>query len=45
VVDALNMRVHEIHYTTIIMYKSDLNDRILQDAKSDQHYLETKEKL
>jgi hypothetical protein len=29
VVDALNMRVHNMHATTIIMYKFDLKDRIL----------------
>jgi hypothetical protein len=28
VVDALNIRVHELHATTIIKYQSDLKDRI-----------------
>jgi hypothetical protein len=34
-----------MHATTISMCKFDLKDRILEAAKSDQHYLETKEKL
>jgi hypothetical protein len=42
VVDALKKRVHEMHATTISMYKSDLKDRILEAAKSDQHYMEQK---
>jgi hypothetical protein len=45
VVDALNRRVHEMHATTISMYKSDLKDIILEAAKSDQQYMEIKEKL
>jgi protein associated with RNAse G/E len=45
VVDALNGRVHEMHVTTINMYKSDLKDRIKEVAKSNQQYMETKEKL
>jgi hypothetical protein len=45
VVDALNRRVHEMHATTISMYQSDLKDRILEAAKSDQKYMELKEKL
>jgi hypothetical protein len=45
VVDALSKRVHEMHATTISMYKSDLKDRILEVAKLDQHYLQTKETL
>jgi hypothetical protein len=43
--DALNRRVHDMYVTTIIMYKYDLKDRILEAAKSDQHYMETKEIL
>jgi hypothetical protein len=35
-------RVHEMHATTISMYKSDLKDKILEAAKSDQHYVEIK---
>jgi hypothetical protein len=45
VVDALNRRVHELHATTIIMYKSDLKDRILEVAKSDLKYIEITTKL
>jgi hypothetical protein len=45
VVDALSRRVHEMHATTISMYKYDLKDIILEAAKSDQHYMEIKEKL
>jgi hypothetical protein len=45
VVDALNRRVHEMHATTISMYQSDLKDIILEAAKSDQKYMEVKEKL
>jgi hypothetical protein len=45
VVDALNRRVHEMHATTISMYQSDLKDKILEAAKSDQKYMELKEKL
>jgi hypothetical protein len=44
-VDALNRRVDEVHATTISMYKSNLKDKIVEAAKSDQHYMETKEKL
>ena len=32
-VDALNRRVHEMHATTISMYKSYLKDRILEATK------------
>jgi hypothetical protein len=42
VVDALNRRVHEIHATVIIMYKSYLCDIILEVAKSAQCYLDIK---
>jgi hypothetical protein len=45
VVDALSRRVHEMHATTISMYMSDLKDRILEAANSDQHYLQVKEAL
>jgi hypothetical protein len=45
VVDALNRRVHEMHATTISMYMSDLKDKILEAANSDQHYLQIKEAL
>jgi hypothetical protein len=42
---ALDRRVHEMHAKNIIMYKYDLNDIILEAAKSDQHYMQTIEKL
>jgi hypothetical protein len=45
VVDELSRRVHAMHVTTISMYKYELKDRILEATKSDQHYVETKEKL
>jgi hypothetical protein len=45
VVDAVNRRVHEMHVKTISMYKSDLKEKNLEDAKSNQHYLQTKETL
>jgi hypothetical protein len=32
-VDALNKRVHEMHVTTISMYKFDLRDQILDISK------------
>jgi hypothetical protein len=45
VVDALNIRVHELHDTTISMYQSDLKDRITEAAKSDLQYKELVAKL
>jgi hypothetical protein len=45
VIDALSGRVHEMHTTSISMYKSYLKDKILEASKLDQHYMETKEKL
>jgi hypothetical protein len=45
VADALNRRVHEMHATTISMYRSDLKDKILEAAKSDLRYMEIKTKL
>jgi hypothetical protein len=45
VVDSLKRRVHEMHATTIIMYKSYLKEIILKAAKSDQQYMEIKENL
>jgi hypothetical protein len=39
VVVALSRRVHELHATTITMYQSYLNDRILEAAKSDLQYM------
>jgi hypothetical protein len=34
-----------MHATTINMYISNLKDRILENANSDQHYLQAKETL
>jgi hypothetical protein len=45
VVDALNKRVHELHSTTINMYKSDLKHKILEAANLDLQYKELVEKL
>jgi hypothetical protein len=45
VVDALSRRVHEMHATTISMYKSYLSEIILEVSKSDQRYVDIKENL
>jgi hypothetical protein len=45
VVDTLSKRVHKIHVISINMYKSDLNDKILEVAKSDPYYVDIKERL
>jgi hypothetical protein len=45
VVDALNMRAHELHIATISMYMIDLKDKIIATTNSDQEYLKIKEKL
>ena len=45
VVDALNRRVHEMHATTISMYKLDLCDKILEVSKSDLCYMDIKVNL
>jgi hypothetical protein len=45
VVDTLNRRVHEMHATTISMYKSDLSDITLEVAKLDQRYVDIKVNL
>ena len=45
VYDALRRRVHEMHATTIIIYKSHLKYIVLEAEKSDQHYVEIREKL
>jgi hypothetical protein len=41
----LSKRVHEMHATTISMYKSDLKDKLLESAKSYQCYMEITENL
>jgi hypothetical protein len=40
VVDALSRRVHELHATTISMYRTDLRGRIVEIAKDDLQYME-----
>jgi hypothetical protein len=45
VVDALNIRVHKMHATTISMYRTDLKERILEVVTIDQHYVQVKESL
>jgi hypothetical protein len=45
VVDALSIRVHELHARAISMYQSDLKDKILEVAKSDLQYMEIITKL
>jgi hypothetical protein len=45
VVEALNMRVHEIHDTTIIMYQNDLKGIIFKAAKAYLRYMEIVTKL
>ena len=44
-VDALNRRVHELHATTISMYRTDIKARILEVANVDLQYIELEEKL
>jgi hypothetical protein len=43
--DALNRSVHELHATTISMYRSDLKDIFVEAAKSDFQYMELITKL
>jgi hypothetical protein len=45
VVDELSMRVHELHATTIIMYRIDIKSRILEAANTDLHYKDLVAKL
>jgi hypothetical protein len=40
VADALNIRVHELHATSISMYQSDLKDRFVEAGKTDLQYME-----
>jgi hypothetical protein len=42
VANALNRRAHEVHVVSIIMYMTDMNDTIIEDANSDQHYVKIK---
>jgi hypothetical protein len=45
VVDALSRRVHELHATTIIMYKNDIKRKFLEVANADLQYRELVAKL
>jgi hypothetical protein len=45
VVDALSGRAHEVHLATISMYKTDMKDKIIAAANSDQQYVNIKEKI
>ena len=44
-VDALTGRAHEVHIATINMYMTNLKDKIIATANSDQHYVKIKETL
>jgi hypothetical protein len=45
VVDALNMRAHEVHIAAISMYMTYLKDKVIVVANSNQNYLKIKETL
>jgi hypothetical protein len=45
VANALSMRSHEMHIAAIGMYITDLKDKIIEVANSDQQYLKIKETL
>jgi hypothetical protein len=45
VVDALSRKVHELHATTISMYRTDIKDRILEAANVDLQYRDLVAKL
>ena len=45
VVDALSRKVHELHATVISMYRTDIKDRILEDASVNFQYRDLVEKL
>jgi hypothetical protein len=45
VVDALNMRVHELHATTISLYQTDFKGIIYKSTKVDLQYMELVTKL
>jgi hypothetical protein len=38
VVDALSRKVHEIHATSISMYRTEIKDRIVEAANDDLQY-------
>jgi hypothetical protein len=45
VVDTLSRRAHEVHIAAISMYGTDLKDKIVAAANSNQNYLKIKETL
>jgi hypothetical protein len=45
VVDALSRRAHEVHVSSINMYRKYLKDKIIEASNSYLNYLQTKEKL
>jgi hypothetical protein len=45
VVNALGIRVHEVHILAINMFNIDLKDKILETENSNQQYLKIKETL
>jgi len=45
VVDALNRRAHEVHISAIIMFNTNLKDKILGVENSYQQYIKIKETL
>jgi hypothetical protein len=45
VVDALSRKVHELHATTISMYRTNIKDRILEVASVDLQYIDLVAKL
>jgi hypothetical protein len=45
VVDEFSRRAHEVHVTTINMYKTNLKDKTIAIENSDMHYLKIKETI
>jgi hypothetical protein len=45
VVDALSRKVHELHATTISMYRTNIRDRVLEAANVDLQYRDLVAKL
>jgi len=45
VVDALNMRVHEVHIVTISMYMTYLKEKMIATTNSDHHHVKIKRSI
>jgi hypothetical protein len=45
VADKISRKVHELHATTIIVYRNDIKGRILEDANVDLQYRELVAKI